>query len=87
MKCIKGYPPNFIKLRAAFPFIAGNRFIIFAYGDRVYSPGVTTLPPCCTGMWQTSKERKRIFAHESRRKIPPASRNVRNDVCDVDDRK
>lgn len=44
MKVIKAYPPNYTKIRAAFPHIAGRTTVIYAYGDRVYCPSGNKLP-------------------------------------------
>lgn len=50
MRIITGYPPNFAELRKAFK-IAGNRFVVFSYGDTIYSP-------------QGPKLHRAIIAHE-----------------------
>ena len=44
MKVIIGFPPNFWKLRKAFPYIIGRKDILYAYGDRIYNPSGNPVP-------------------------------------------
>lgn len=39
MKIVKGWPPNFEAICAAFPWVRGNPRTIFTYGDTLYAPG------------------------------------------------
>lgn len=43
MKMVKAYPPNFAKIREAFPTASRMHGVIFCYGDTVYNPGGVTL--------------------------------------------
>ncbi len=44
MQLIDDRPPNFESILAVFP-MAKNPGIIFSYGDKIYAPGVFSLPP------------------------------------------
>lgn len=44
MNIVRGTPPNFKQIVAAFPF-ASREGVIFTYGDTVYVNGVPELPP------------------------------------------
>ncbi len=41
---IRGYPPNFEQIKAAFPR-ADLPGVLFAYGDRIYNPSGIVVPP------------------------------------------
>lgn len=45
MKQVRAYPPNYVELAAAFPWIKGRQGLLYAWGDRVYNPSGITIPP------------------------------------------
>ena len=44
LRIIKAYPPNYPAIRARFP-AAGGHGVWFCYGDRIYAPTLTQIPP------------------------------------------
>lgn len=46
MKIVKGYPPNYANILAAFPAAARMQGVLFCWGDTIYNPqGVTLYEP------------------------------------------
>jgi hypothetical protein len=43
MQVVRGFPPNYRQIAAAFP-VRGAR-VIFAYGDKIYNPAGITVTP------------------------------------------
>lgn len=60
MKIIKAFPPNWSKLKRAFP-ITGRQGIIYAWGDTIYNPSGGVLPPWIVRHEEVHGERQRNY--------------------------
>lgn len=45
LKVIKAYPPNYVALTKAFPYIKRRKGLLYAWVDRIYNPSGFHIPP------------------------------------------
>lgn len=62
MKIVRERPPNYDKIVAAFPLVARQRGIFFAYDDTIFNPDGAELTPSLIAHEVAHCERQQLFA-------------------------
>ena len=62
MNIVKGYPPNYNKIKKKFDF--GNRYVVFTYGEILFNPAGVVIPPHLHIHEQTHSKQQSIVKPE-----------------------